>query len=102
MSFYRSYDLAFTKALICLSKYGDELSIYATPDTLSLSATNSSKSAYCRFKYERQFFSKYKVGAETWGDDVEDVGNLTGQILVKVRLGFSLSDHARFISPTCH
>lgn len=76
---------AFTKALTCLSKYGDELSIHATPDSLALSATNSSKSAYSRFKYERLFFSKYSVGAgETWANDFENAMTITGQLLTKV------------------
>ncbi|GLB37678.1 putative rad9 [Lyophyllum shimeji] len=78
----------FTKALTCLSKYGDELSIYATPDSLSLSATNSSKSAYCRFKYEKIFFSKYNVASsgstrEDWANDFEQAMSVTGQLLTK-------------------
>ncbi|KAI0063981.1 hypothetical protein BV25DRAFT_1801221 [Artomyces pyxidatus] len=78
----------FTRALTCLSKYGDDLSIYATPDTLSLSTTNSSLSAYCRFRYGRQFFVKYHVGdrgAPRGGsaDDVEEVQSVTGQLLTK-------------------
>ena len=55
--------LVFSRALNYLSKYGDELSIYATSEFLSFSATNSSKSAYCRFKYDRPFFSRYRLGA---------------------------------------
>ncbi|KAG5647049.1 hypothetical protein DXG03_001419 [Asterophora parasitica] len=77
---------AFTKALTCLSKYGDELSIYATSDSLALSATNSSKSAYCRFKYERLFFSKYSIAAtpgEAWSNEIEQTVNVTGQLLTK-------------------
>lgn len=82
---------AFTRALTCLSKYGDDLAIYATPDTLSLSATNSSMSAYCRFKCNRKFFVKYSVGAprqqvrgSSFSDDVEEVATVTGQLLTKV------------------
>jgi hypothetical protein len=79
----------FTKALTCLSKYGDELAIYATPQNLTFSATNSSKSAYSRFKYENKFFSRYRLGDNNahqrdFGDDVEDVQNVTGQLLTKV------------------
>jgi len=48
-----------------------------------LSATNSSLSAYCRFKYGRRFFSKYKCKDGTAGDGVEDV---KGQLLAKVCL----------------
>ncbi|KII92728.1 hypothetical protein PLICRDRAFT_51091 [Plicaturopsis crispa FD-325 SS-3] len=77
----------FTRALTCLSKYGDDLSIYATPESLSLSTTNSSMSAYCRFKYDPQFFITYKVGDRRVGrdipDDVEEVEGVTGQLLAK-------------------
>ncbi|KAJ7084342.1 Rad9-domain-containing protein [Mycena belliarum] len=73
----------FTRALACLARYGEDLSIYATPETLSLSTTNSSKSAYCRFKYVRQFFSKYSVGSpDSWANDDEEVA-VTGQLLTK-------------------
>ncbi|KAG5733244.1 Cell cycle checkpoint control protein RAD9A [Termitomyces sp. T112] len=74
----------FTKALTCLSKYGDELSMYATPDSLSLSGTNSSKSAYCRFKYEKSFFSRYGLNAT--GDranEFEQAMGITGQLLTR-------------------
>ncbi len=79
--------LAFAKALTCLSKYGDELSIYATPEYLSFSATNSSKSAFCLFKYERQFFSRYRLGTASGAraTEQEEVQNVTGQLTVKVR-----------------
>lgn len=78
--------LAFTKALTCLSKYGDELSIYGTPDYLSFSATNSSKSAFCLFKYEKQFFSRYRLGTASSGRAIEpeEDQNVTGQLTVKV------------------
>jgi cell cycle checkpoint control protein RAD9A len=80
---------AFVKALTCLSRYGDELTIYATPDSLSLSATNSSKSAYCRFKYQKGFFSKFKLNAPAVAQDLsteefEDMVSVTGQLLTKV------------------
>ncbi|KAF8871256.1 Rad9-domain-containing protein [Gymnopilus junonius] len=73
------------KSLTCLSKYGDELSIYATPEFLSFSSTNSSKSAYCRFKYDKQFFSRYKLGSfnNELGDNIYAVQNVTGQLLTK-------------------
>ncbi|KAI0046554.1 hypothetical protein FA95DRAFT_1583033 [Auriscalpium vulgare] len=76
----------FTRALTCLSKYGDDLSIHATPDTLSLSTTNSSLSAYCRFRYGRQFFARYHVGEggpRPGADGVEEVLSVTGQLLTK-------------------
>ncbi|PPQ63670.1 hypothetical protein CVT24_004555 [Panaeolus cyanescens] len=71
----------FTRALTCLSKYGDELSIYGTPAILSLSTTNSSKSAYCRFKYENAFFSRYSVGRLR--DENDENSTVTGQLLTK-------------------
>lgn len=96
----------FTKALTCLSKYGDELAIYATPENLTFSATNNSKSAYSRFKYEKKFFSRYRLGdnkshQRDFGDDVEDVQNVTGQLLTKVPFDPFLArflQHRRVIS----
>ncbi|KAF8813922.1 hypothetical protein BYT27DRAFT_7250794 [Phlegmacium glaucopus] len=78
----------FAKALNCLSKYGDELSIYATSDFLSFSATNSSKSAYCRFKYDKDFFSRYRLSVSqtknnNLGDNVQELQNVTGQLMTK-------------------
>ncbi|KAF8894106.1 Rad9-domain-containing protein [Infundibulicybe gibba] len=73
---------SFTRALSCLSRYGDELCIYASRDSLCFSATNSSKSAYCRFKFKRQFFVKYNVtGAQA--EEVEEALTVTGQLLTK-------------------
>ncbi|KAF9464941.1 Rad9-domain-containing protein [Collybia nuda] len=77
---------SFTKSLNCLSRYGEELTIYATPETFSLSATNLSKSAYCRFKYEKQFFSKYVLNEQKstgteWG--LDEAISVTGQMLIK-------------------
>ncbi|KAF7361933.1 hypothetical protein MVEN_00538300 [Mycena venus] len=75
---------AFTRALACLSRYGEDLAIYATSESISLSTTNSSKSAYCRFKYGRQFFSKYNVSTpDAWTDGDEDGPTVTGQLLTK-------------------
>lgn len=51
-----------TRALTCLSRYGDDLVILADAEHFSLSATNSSLSAYSRFRYSRRFFSRYRVG----------------------------------------
>ncbi|KAJ7045466.1 Rad9-domain-containing protein [Mycena alexandri] len=74
----------FTRALACLSRYGEDLAIYATPDSISLSTTNSSKSAYSRFKYGRQFFSKYSVTSSggSHPDEEEEVA-VSGQLLTK-------------------
>ncbi|KAI0954118.1 hypothetical protein AcV7_007440 [Taiwanofungus camphoratus] len=76
-----------TRSLTCLSRYGDEMTIYATPEILALSSTNSSKSAYCRFKYSKQFFSRYSVGvlsaSGVYNDSIEEVPTTTGQLLTK-------------------
>ncbi|KZT61746.1 hypothetical protein CALCODRAFT_479766 [Calocera cornea HHB12733] len=50
-----------TKTLICLSRYSDDMDILALPNSLTLSATNSSKSAYCRLLLQPSFFSSYAV-----------------------------------------
>ncbi|KAJ7188321.1 Rad9-domain-containing protein [Mycena filopes] len=73
----------FTRALACLSRYGEDLAIYATPDSISLSTTNSSKSAYSRFKYGRQFFSKYSVGGARSNTEEDEEVAVTGQLLTK-------------------
>ncbi|KAH9919950.1 Rad9-domain-containing protein [Amylocystis lapponica] len=78
-----------TRALLCLSKYGDDLTIYATSQKLSLSAMNSSLSAYCRFKYERQFFSRYTLGdrsaaANDEGEESSVIGQLNAKALLSI------------------
>ncbi|KZV74506.1 hypothetical protein PENSPDRAFT_625733 [Peniophora sp. CONT] len=82
-----------TRALTCLSRYGDEVTVYGTPEGLSLSATNSSKSAYCRFRYEKAFFSKYNIGDASssgrrgpYADDSEEVvkGTIPAKALLSV------------------
>jgi len=69
---------AFTKALVCLSKYGDTVTLSATQEHVSLSAANSAKSAFCLFKYEIQFFSRYSLSGEHEGT------TFTGQLMTKV------------------
>ncbi|OSD05489.1 hypothetical protein PYCCODRAFT_1362252 [Trametes coccinea BRFM310] len=75
----------WTRALTCLSKFGDELIMIAAPETFALSATNQAQSAYGRFKYARSFFSRYRVGGYPASDDV-DVAPLTGQIPLLTRI----------------
>lgn len=42
-------------------------------------------SAYCRFKFSRQFFSKYSAGPNRVNaDEAEDTASVTGQLLTKV------------------
>ncbi|KAJ3923889.1 Rad9-domain-containing protein [Lentinula edodes] len=74
----------FTRALACLSRYGEELCIYASSETLSLFCTNSSKSAYCRFKFNKEFFSKYRVGDPTKGVQDGVVGQLMAKSLLSI------------------
>ncbi|KAG8923465.1 hypothetical protein FRC00_006238, partial [Tulasnella sp. 408] len=54
----------FTRALAALTKYGEDLDIYATPEYLAISTTNSSKSAYGRWRVAPEFFEKYRIGAD--------------------------------------
>ena len=82
---------AFVRALTCLSRYGDDLVVYADAQHLTLSTTNSSLSAYCRFRYGRMFFSRYRVGGGMNGAGPSTAGSpsepedVRGQLLVKVR-----------------
>ncbi|KAF8627811.1 hypothetical protein AX15_004236 [Amanita polypyramis BW_CC] len=75
----------FAKALLCLSKYGDDLTLHASTDVLALSATNSSKSAYCRFRLAKNFFSRYHLDiplcSDPDGPNVPD--DVIGQVLTK-------------------
>ena len=76
-----------SKSLFCLSRYGEELTIHATRDELALSTTNTSHSAFCRFKYRRQFFSRYSLAqpAELAEFFDEDEGpSVSGQLQTKV------------------
>ncbi|KAF9227406.1 hypothetical protein BS17DRAFT_727635 [Gyrodon lividus] len=81
---------SFIRALTCLSRYGDDLVIYADSENLTLSATNSSLSAYCRFRYGKMFFSRYRVGGGVNGIGGSSTGNaeedVKGQLLAKTLL----------------
>ncbi|PIL25203.1 hypothetical protein GSI_13092 [Ganoderma sinense ZZ0214-1] len=72
-----------TRALTCLSKFGDDLVIVATSETFALSSTNSAMTAYGRFKYPRSFFSRYRVESRPVGDEIEELPNVSGQIVTK-------------------
>ncbi|TBU60550.1 Rad9-domain-containing protein [Dichomitus squalens] len=72
-----------TRALTCLSKFGDDLAIVATSETFALSATNTAMTAYGRFKYPRSFFSRYRVETRPVGEDIEELPNVSGQIVIK-------------------
>ena len=58
-------NLAFTRALACLSRYGDDLVINANPDSVLIQSVNSAKSAYCSFEYKPEFFSRYSFGSKS-------------------------------------
>ncbi|KZV96348.1 hypothetical protein EXIGLDRAFT_714543 [Exidia glandulosa HHB12029] len=62
----------FSKALTCLSKYGDELTIRVLPEGLELSTINSSKSAYANVRLLPGLFEQYIV-PNTAGVDGDDV-----------------------------
>jgi len=77
---------AFTRALACMAKYSEELFINAVSNSVSFSATNTSLSAYCRFTYDRGFFTKYNVGEGSVrdgnpeiDDDMEQTQTVSGQ-----------------------
>jgi len=69
-----------------MAKYSEELFINAVSNSVSFSATNTSLSAYCRFTYDRGFFTKYNVGEGSVrdgnpeiDDDMEQVQAVSGQ-----------------------
>ncbi|KAI5119131.1 hypothetical protein M0805_005737 [Coniferiporia weirii] len=51
----------FTKALSCISRYGDEMIIHAGPDSLVLTSMNQPKTAFCSITYSRTFFRRYSI-----------------------------------------
>ena len=73
-----------------MSKYSEELFINAMPDSVSFSATNTSMSAYCRFTYDRSFFTKFNVGGNNVRDGIPDIDDMeqlqtvSGQLCVQV------------------
>ncbi|RDA94519.1 hypothetical protein CP533_2703 [Ophiocordyceps camponoti-saundersi (nom. inval.)] len=66
LSFILSEDgvAAFREALICLSKFSDDVSLEARKDSFVLTTLNNSKSAYASFKFAtNKFFSRYEYHA---------------------------------------
>ncbi|RUO96665.1 Rad9-domain-containing protein, partial [Jimgerdemannia flammicorona] len=51
----------FSRALACLSKIGDDLTIEATKKKLVLSTLNSSRSAFATYSFFSKFFGEYRV-----------------------------------------
>ncbi|KAG8986690.1 hypothetical protein FRB90_003847 [Tulasnella sp. 427] len=86
---------AESKVLAALTKYGEDLDMYATPEYLALSTTNSSKSAYGRWRVTPEFFEKYRIGADAISkevgqnqlgaddDGIEELDMVSGQIPTK-------------------
>lgn len=52
----------FTRAITCLTKFGDDIDFVITPALLKLSTVNSARSAFCVFNFEPGFFSTFVVG----------------------------------------
>ncbi|KAI0741410.1 Rad9-domain-containing protein [Daedaleopsis nitida] len=69
-----------TRALICLSKFGEDVIFAASPDTFVISSTNPAMAAYGCFKYPRSFFSKYHT------DPAQVNESLSGQVANKILL----------------
>ncbi|KAH9175916.1 Rad9-domain-containing protein [Lactarius sanguifluus] len=72
-----------------MSKYSDELFINAISNSVTFSATNASQSAYCRFTYDRSFFTRFNVGDRSMRDalpdmdDMERIQSASGQLCVQ-------------------
>ncbi|KAH9004572.1 Rad9-domain-containing protein [Lactarius hatsudake] len=72
-----------------MSKYSDELFINAISNSVTFSATNASQSAYCRFTYDRSFFTRFNVGDRNMRDvlpdtdDTERTQSASGQLCVQ-------------------
>jgi cell cycle checkpoint control protein RAD9A len=72
-----------------MSKYSDELFINAISNSVTFSATNASLSAYCRFTYDRSFFTRFNIGdrdvrdALPDMDDTERTQTASGQLCVQ-------------------
>jgi len=90
--------------LACLCRYGDEVTIHATPEWLVLSVFGTNKTSFCRFKFFRTFFDRYRVGKTTKGkqmndgveggqregsEEVEEIPQVVGLIMGKVHCRFA-------------
>ncbi|KIY44395.1 hypothetical protein FISHEDRAFT_8189, partial [Fistulina hepatica ATCC 64428] len=71
-----------TRALACMSRYGDDITIHVDTDSFCVSATNSSETAYCKFRYERLFFSRYYANIN-YGESFE-AGKLSAKTLLSI------------------
>lgn len=50
-----------TRALVCLTKFGDEIDVSCSVHQVKLSSVNSSRSAFGLFVLNKSFFSKYNL-----------------------------------------
>jgi len=78
--------LELTKGVTCLSRYGDEMYIFAGAEYSILSATNTAETSYCRFQYSRMFFTRYNVGQKgpNHPSESQEPVAVSGQVLTKV------------------
>ncbi|KAJ2316225.1 hypothetical protein IWW52_003752 [Coemansia sp. RSA 2704] len=54
----------FYKALQCLSRVSNDISIEAHPEHLELSTVNAARSAFASFTFRRNFFDVYELGRQ--------------------------------------
>ncbi|TCD69521.1 hypothetical protein EIP91_007451 [Steccherinum ochraceum] len=88
-----------TKALTCLSKFGEDLILQANPERLLFHTSNSSATAYGRVMYRSHFFTRYRVGDqdatrnggfafdEEGEGEGEEMPSVDGQLQTKALLG---------------
>lgn len=72
--------LELIRILTCLSKYGDDLIILASPERLLLHTTNLAQTAYGRIIYSRHFFSRYRVEQPLRDNDYTVDGQLSTKV----------------------
>ncbi|GAA99440.1 uncharacterized protein L969DRAFT_93901 [Mixia osmundae IAM 14324] len=82
-----------SKCLICLAKFGDEISLNGNDDNLKLSAISASLSSFAQFDLRPTFFSKYCIT----GSSNEDTAQLDrdGTSSSDATSGRSTSTHPR-------
>jgi cell cycle checkpoint control protein RAD9A len=95
-----------------MSKYSEEFFINAMSNSVSFSATNTSLSAYCRFTYDRNFFTKFNVGDGNMRDGIPDIDDMEQSQTVSGQLGVQVPSSAgegvlpysttSFAAPTSH
>ncbi|KAL1390624.1 Rad9-domain-containing protein [Phyllosticta capitalensis] len=74
-------------ALVCLSKFSESVSLEARRDRLSLTALNSSKTAYTSFSLDSQFFSRYEFSPDQSSVDGRFTFSIYNKALLSVFKG---------------